>query len=204
MASAEAEFDPRYPAAFQRGYPGDGAPVPAHARGAAASMAESARHRTPTASHRTASADRERSDRETPERENADHDSPASSRVLRPDGVGEEAETSPVADSGFAAPPHRNPFLWVLGVLGVLLLTLGVVGGALASWSRPLQSFSSSMGDVPVRSWTSGSYVVAERGGIELVLIGVWPGALAIGVVTLLGVLFVHAVEWSRRPARRP
>lgn len=87
----------------------------------------------------------------------------------------------------------RNPFLWVIVVAGVALVAWGW-----SSYSSAIETTQTFMfvGSDLGNDETAADYAAAQ------VALGVAPLTIAVGLLTLVGVVFFGAVTWFR--ARRP
>jgi hypothetical protein len=178
---AEESIDPRYDPMYQRGYtPGTAAP----ARRAAQDTTEAPAPYIPPLSSRAPAAPA----------------APAGSRTAAPT-PGETAAHAELraraeaAAAGTAAPApaveveaaprrdlRRNPFLWAVLVIGVLLIVAGI--GLLQDLGRQLTDTGTG---------TATNYLQLQ---FEM---SASPLSIALGIAAILAVLLVYALDWQRR-----
>jgi hypothetical protein len=143
--SDDRDFDPRFDAAFQRGYQGvvDAAPK-------------------------------------------ATRPAPPPARAIEPDVAPVEPPSAPApvlekADAEDAGPRGANPFLIALGIAALLL-----IGGGVYVATRLPALYAATQNS------TNFDFVTLQ------VLIAAAPLSIALGVGTVIGLLFVLALRWGR------
>lgn len=170
-------IDPRYDPVFQRGYDGT---APATQRAGSARRAPAAGS---ALQHRTRQPDAE-TPAPAPAAASA---SAAPSQTTTGTEAGVEPAPAPVviAAAPTLRPPWRNPFLWALTAIGLVL----VVGG-IATLRATIEPFT-----------TEAQLPNGDYWWLQVALFGT-PIIVALGGGILAGVLFVFAGYWSRLPAR--
>ena len=173
MSDDASKFDPRFDPAFQRGYDG---PPPAAAPQRTLRRSRSDSPPEPIGLPPQYSALEQPVFAERP------------SEFLQPDATGRRAddrvarELLELESDLEDAPRARNPFLAILAVVGVLL-----IAGSVA--------FLMNLEGLIEGASMQGSQTVFYY--LQAVIYGA-PMLIALGLATLIGVLFVYAVRWKR------